>query len=600
MQKKQQIYLIASILSILLIAGIMFYLYNHGSFSFLSISGASTLSLQKVDLQSNFAPLNGKAWLLTFTSGKLGQSYYGSFDSDEVVDGESTATKDFSISVEYEDQSCSYDIVQSSSSVNLPIYNELKMITWNCLSIPSLSDAQSKFGSGKILSYGKDSSFVGINSCYAVGSATQSPIGVFSSPDVEAEYTVSIDVGGKIATKKLSTSSGSNKGMLGDFAYVVDNGGLVSGQSCPDKDPYIAYYYNGRWYIGNSEDYKDYKDVLYNLVAQNDRGTREDLLNLAKTLASASKSGGASWSIDSSTSLSSASAKTMVSTPIIFPLTSLYIKASTLGIYTPSSKVKLYNGKSECFTTGEQGSIEVIAENTGDELWTGTLYAECTSPFASSRNVQLSLNEGESKTIFIPLTAEVSSKKTSNCIVYAEGVGSSDDLRVGVCSTPQITCTAGQQFCSTNGDRAVIKKCSQDGATSTIVTTCGNGEICQNLECISSSSTGGANSGCAWYDIPCKISSLFEVTLNFLIILKWVIIIIVSIVSIFISADLLEKIRSLEEIQPLRWTIAVLIAVSIGVLLYSFIGSFWFWVCSIGVVIYLIFGATIKSYLHLG
>src|SRR3990167_5552591 len=95
-----------------------------------AISGTNTLSLTQAQLQSSNSFLSGKVWLLTFSSGGLGQRYTGTFSPDKVqstTSDQTTTTKDFSIDVEYSDQTCNYAIQQTS--LNKPIY-DIYEITW--------------------------------------------------------------------------------------------------------------------------------------------------------------------------------------------------------------------------------------------------------------------------------------------------------------------------------------------------------------------------------------------------------------------------------------------------------------------------------------
>ena len=565
----------------------------------LSVFGSSTLSLDKVTLKSNFAQLNGEAWMLTFRAGGLGQSYYGSFDADEVEDDEKTATNDFSIDVEYEDQICNYDLAKSGSSK--PIYNDLKMKTFFCVTQGGLSDEVDKI-SGFVLASGIDSPFSHPTSpCWIVYSPTQSTVGFFGSPDLESEYTITIDVDGDEVSKTINSLSSSSQGMIGDYAYAVWQGNLVSGKSCPDKDPYIGYYYNGKWRIGDSEDYDDYKGYLSDVITTN-RDVREIAVSNIRSAAAKARSGGSFGSIADSTSLNSASVKVTLDDAVQFPMTTLYIKADKLGIYTPASEIKLYDPNSECFKTGDQGSIEVGLENTGDERWAGRLYAECESPFASSRSLDVSLSPGEKETRFLTITADASSHINGQCTVYAEGVGSSDSVKLRTCVDPQVTCSAGTEFCSTNGDLAAIKRCSSDGATSSVKKTCTQGEFCEDAECKDGDDNdddGQGFFGGLFKGIGDFFGNLFNGFFDFFTILKLAIVAIFSIVAVFVSSDLLKQIESLKEIKTARWIIAVVIGVGMAFLLYTFIYSFWFWILLIGSIAYFMYGKPIVKALRI-
>jgi len=559
----------------------------------LSVFGSSTLFLDKVDLKSNFAQLNGEAWMLTFRAGGLGQSYFGSFDANEVEDEGKEATNDFSIDVEYEDQICNYDITRAATAK--PIYNDVKMKTFFCATQSGLNNEIDRT-SGYIIASGIDSPFYYPTSpCWIVYSPTKSDVGFFLSPDLESEYTITIDVDGDKVSKTINSLSGSSQGKIGDYAYAVWQGNLVTGKSCPDKDPHIAYYYNGRWGIGDAEDYSDYKGYLSDVITR-DRDVREIAISNIRSHAARAKSGSSFGSLNSATSLSSASVDVVLKDAVQFPMTTLYIKADKLGIYTPASKVKLYDPNSECFKTGEQGSIEVGIENIGDERWSGRIYAECENPFSVSRSVDVSLLPGEKETRFITITAEAASHQNAVCTVYAEGVGSSDSVKVLACVDPQVTCEAGTNFCSTSGDKAVIKKCSSSGATSSIVKTCAYGQFCRDAKCIDGQDNDEDG---IFARIGKFFSNIFGGYFDFFTYLRLAIVAVFSLVSIFVSSDLLKQIESLKEIEVARWGISVVIGVGMAFLLYTFIYSFWFWIVLIAGLAYLMYGKPIVNALKI-
>jgi hypothetical protein len=109
---------------------------------------------------------------------------------------------------------------------------------------------------------------------------------------------------------------------------------------------------------------------------------------------------------------------------------------------------------------------------------------------------------------------------------------------------------------------------------------------------------------CSWYDVTCLLSGFYNWVLDifngifdFFTLLKLSIVIIFSLVSVFVSSDLLDGIRSLNENKAIRISISVLIGVLIALLLYSFIYSFWFWILLVAGIVYLIFGKPIVNLL---
>src|SRR3990167_6029266 len=184
---------------ILLAVIILSILFLTGNLPSLVITGANTLSLSQANLQSSNPFLSGKVWLLTFASGGLGQSYFGTFfpsDVQSVTSDSSTTTKEFSVDVTYSDQVCQYSIISPSRT---PVYNDLERKTWICLLAPSLEDAKSKSGFSNVLYYG-----VTQLTCFAYGYNVKSPVGYLDSPDLDISYDIKITTPSGTATKTIS------------------------------------------------------------------------------------------------------------------------------------------------------------------------------------------------------------------------------------------------------------------------------------------------------------------------------------------------------------------------------------------------------------
>jgi len=551
-------------------------LFLLGGFGFkpLAISGTSTLSLTQANLQSSNQYLNGKVWLLTFRTGGLSQRYYGTFSPSDVqgaTSDSSTTTKDFSLEVVQNSQSCNYDIQGTTS--NKPIY-EVQRVIWTCATSPSESWAKEKSGYSNILYYGK---YFGL-SCFAIGYNSQSPVGNLNSPTVETEYEISINAGGETGSKTINTI-GSGQGQIGNFAYAIWQGNLVSGSSCPDKSPYIPIYVNGVWRIGD----KSYYDTYRSLIASSPTNTPSSqdiwMQNVQESIVRAKqiRSFGA---INSQTSMSSAVTKINLDNPIQFPVTTLYIKADTIGIYTPTPEGKIVSSTSECFKTGENGGISVGIENTGDEYGTWNLYATCQDPFTSTQSIQVSLSAKQSTTRIIPLSASSSQETRKTCTIYLESPQGVKTASVGVCVKPQITCESNKKFCDVSGTSEVIKQCSSDGATSSILSVCPNNYYCENAECKAGSQPLDLN---IFQKIGNFFSNLFSGIFDIFTILKIVVVIIAFIFTLLFSLDLLQGFKSLKgkSKNVIRFLIGLFLALAIAILVFSL---FW-----IGVILFVVF-----------
>ena len=560
--------------------------------------GTSTLSLSEVDLRSSTPFFSGKAWLLTFVPGTTAQSYFGDFDATDVSqknDGPETTENDFTIEVEYEDTECVYDFQGTSS--NTPIY---ELITedwiWKPWDTCTETEAESR-GMSNVLYVGGLSNLL---RCGAIGYNELSPIANIDSPDVESEFTVTIDVEGEGRQSAIfNTLSGQQNGYVGSFAYLTWQGNLVSGQSCPDKDPFKAAYINGIWRIISESRYDDYEDSfngLDDLLGGNtDLSQMEQRVNNVNSRATTAKGSKSFGTIFNSNSISSGRTEVTTQTPIQFPLTTMYIKSATLGIFTPTPDINFVGTPdSDCFKTGSgNGLISVTLKNTGDEGGGFTVGATCDAPFEAT-NVQGSLGSGEQRTYNLPLTATGSQQLTANCEVFVSDITGTQRRDVSVCVDPEITCTVPypKKFCGVSQGKDVVKQCSQDGATSEILETCNVDFFCEEGQCKEGPGGGGGGIFDRFFG---WISDLFNGGLSTLFMMKRLILLALGAISVFSSETLLKRVTGLKKNKAARWLIAIGLGIGVSLILNNFIGSGTFWVLVALAVVYVYFGGRFKA-----
>lgn len=593
MNKKQKTayWIIGSV--ILLLA--LVYFSNGG---FLAVTGSNSLSLTQASLQSSNPYLSGKVWLLTFSAGGLGQSYYGTITPSQVdafTSDSSTTTKNLQINVDYADTECLYPI--QSGGLLKPIY-DIELKEYYCTGL-FLDDATVKSSTGlqNLLYKGKyGASFT----CFGIGYNTLSQVGNFGQTNIKSSYTINLNVNGQTASKTINTLDGSTQGSIGNYAYASWAGNLVSGQSCPQTTDtlYRPAYINGQWRLINKQNYEAYVSTInQNIAGLIDQGDKTGITNWVNDLKNkilVSKSSQSFGTIDNSASLTNAQVKVISSTPLQFPVTTLYIKADTLGIYTPVPDFQIVSKSSECFKTGNTGTISAVIKNNG-ETGTYNAYASCSGVFTAINNAQGSLSSGASKTINLPLTATASSKQTSSCTLTIESTGTTKTASVNVCVDPQITCTVPypKKFCGFSGSTEVIQQCSSDGATTNIIQNCAGNEYCDAIDATckleTSGNQGGTTSdGCKWYDVICHVKVAFTKTVDFLTYLKYALIIIFSLITYFILVDNLNKIPSVRTKSYIAWILSFIITGLSAYALILFIGSVFFWVSLIagGVIFY--------------
>src|SRR6185503_15704071 len=337
MRDKTIKYTVGFILGIIVLLAII--AGNYPGFLPLSIAGTSTLSISQAQLQSTNPYLNGQAWLLTFSAGGLGQSYYGTISPSQVdalTPDQTTTTKTLSIKVDYADQVCNYPIQNTGSFT--PIY-DMVYKKYACFLNPSIQDIKTNTGIQNILYYGRLGITEGF-ACFGVGYNTVSPVGTFNNPSVSQPYTITLNVDGKIATRTIDPSAGSAQGAVGDYAYAIWNGNLVSGSSCSSSTEYRTIYLNGNWITVKRQNYDAYASFEannklngYNGCSAYSENCILNWLNQFNNAANLAKTQTSFGTVFDSSSQTNAVVKVVQGTPLQFPVTTLYVKASTLGVF---------------------------------------------------------------------------------------------------------------------------------------------------------------------------------------------------------------------------------------------------------------------------
>lgn len=591
-RKTKKTLIIASVVIIGIIILALFFTYKP-----LAIGGTSTLALSKAKLESSNSYLSGEVWVLTFSASSLGQSYFGNFNPTDVEDatsGNLRSTKDFSVEVNYDDTKCKYPIKGTS----LDPIKDVRKIEWTY--IPFVDDCTTteatNRGLNNIIIYGK---YGWSLTCFAVGYDTKSVVKRIDNPDVSADYTINIEAGDKSATATFNTLEGSTSGPVGSFAYSVWNGNFDTGKSCPSQASYLGAYVNGIWRVINSNSYDSYKNeydkisTFYFGGGASDKTQLENLISQINSKASSAKSSVSFGSIENPGDLNNARIIYTSTSPLQFPVTTLYLKADSIGVYTPVPNFKITSASSTCFKTGTEGAISFTLSNSGE---TGgfTAYATCSGVFSATRNTQGTVNAGATGTYSIPLSASASSEQRSSCVVTIESTGNTVTKSVDVCVQPQVTCDVepGKKFCGYENGLDVIKVCSSDGATSTIVERCTADQECSNGKCVARGTGGTGFFSGLWNGIKNFFSDLFGGLFDILTIIKWIIIVVASIFVFISSNGLLESLGRRFRFKLFRkypWVVYILagaITLAIAYVLYLFIGSFWFWIAVIGVIAY--------------
>ena len=500
---KKKSYVVPIVVVVVLVLAVV--AMNYGKLGAVLPVGANVLSISQVNLESNNQFLNGQAWLVTLSVGSnLGQTLYGKVispsDISSKYSGAETTEKSFSVSTDFVDSSCVYPIMKKS---DLPTIKVPLWASWTCLTTDRSAEyAKAKSGFSNLIYYGFNTLTL---QCYAIGYNVEYPVGSVDLSGVDSKVitTVTIDGVGS-ASNTISTLMGSRQGSVGDFAYVAYAGDLVDAKACPASTDVRAAYVNGNWRTISNPNYAQYSSVLINGPTSGDVSAAKsyyDTLLASSNLASQVRNFG---QVQNSSSLASAQVKYVTDAPTRMPVLNLYVKASSVGVKTPTPNLRILSVSSEKFQTGNVGQLVVQFANSG-ESGNYNVYAACTNGFVAESE-QGSIGAGITGVEHLVLRNSASEKTLGTCVVTVEdSSGKKVSSSVGVEVDPIVTCTKNpsEQFCgvvATGND--AIQRCSDDGVKVITVKECSPSQICSNLVCVersSNGSTGTVKSGTDWF-----------------------------------------------------------------------------------------------------
>ncbi len=558
----------------------------------------STLSLSKVQLKSDFVPLDGDAFLLTFTLGQTeGQSYRGSFSASDINNelfGEEVENG-FSIDIKFDDQKCSYDIERVG---NYHAVYKLDEYTWTCLARPSESKALEKSGFTTLEYYG----FYNYQ-CYAIGTKEIHPVGNLEAPVTEQSYDITITTKDGTDTKTLSTT-GQGSVTFDDYAYATYQGGLLTAYSCQnkaiDEDNYVPIYKDGKWILYSKSIYDDYKNTL-NTLAGGRPSQRDTYLNNVNYYANRILSGeNLDGYFENRYSKYNGKFIAEIESPVFLPVTSLYIKASTLGIVTKVPEFKIRSLETDDFQFGQSGYVKVEVENTGEVDGNAEVYMSCQGVFSSNDKEIVGLDAGETGFYNLRVTGTALQKVSDYCTVYLHYLDTTKTKTIKVTGLPQIQCVPNEEFCSVSSTgKDIIKRCNSQGSASSIIETCGINEICEDAECVEVGSEGDNfwdKIGDFFGNFGNGIKNFFKSIGNFFTMVKYIAVIVGGLIAFVFSREYLDRfIQKEENKKQIVLGISLLLTGLVVWFLIAFIGSVMFWLVFAGLVAFII----IKNFLRL-
>lgn len=176
-----------------------------------------------------------------------------------------------------------------------------------------------------------------------------------------------------------------------------------------------------------------------------------------------------------------------------------------------------------------------------------------------------------------------------------------DSNNVGIC----IKALGTPVSCCVNGDCVRDQVCDTSSHTckgGTILPVCGDGKVdageqcddgnlisgdgctttCeQEVEyCVSHPEDKVCQKPCAWYDLPCHIERIFGFLGNIIKAVRYIVLAIATIFSLFLSKEFISGFfkKKTKEDKIVIWILSILIAMGVGLILYSVLITYFWWV----------------------
>lgn len=440
------------IIALLLIGGVALFAQQ-----FSVTEGFSTLSLDRVDFESNDPTVGGQAFLLNVVQNGAGQYARGTFTTSdlnqELSDEGVEVSESLRIDLSTEGQECVYNIRNSGD-----VLSDLVVVEQgDCLTTICLNNARDRCNGV----FANEGGFISRKDFICLDYELVGAVGTIDFDRLDFETTVDVTVGDEDFSGVIS-NSGERSVSLGDNrVHASWQGNLVSGESCPSPagQGVVALYTNG-WSVVSESAYENWKinaDSLLDCLdlANNNDGIDYDscvteyqgLTSLASRSVDFVAEGGSS--VDFSGSANAGELRLPLGRLIQYPMITMRVSADTLGIVLPVGVPKIVDVSSDTFATGDDGNIRVEVENVGESLGVFVASVECSGDFSPrGTSPSFQVPSGSSAVLNIPLSA--GSAGTSGCVVTVADVENPfnrDISTVRVSADPLVTCDTGDIRC---------------------------------------------------------------------------------------------------------------------------------------------------------
>lgn len=281
-----------------------------------------------------------------------------------------------------------------------------------------------------------------------------------------------------------------------------------------------------------------------------------------------------------------------LTTPTVFPTFIITLDASSVGIIELKGKPEIISCVSDkTINSGDTYSTNVQVKNVGGSA--GSFYAQLSCSGSSGASGVISerlVEKGETTTLPVQVsgTNSVSGTQSNTCTIKIIDRKSQDSdscsFSLDVKYQQNYACTPNQKTCQ---DSKHLKICNSDGTKFTLKECEFGCKILESGEAMCSGNETEENP-CPpiWGFIPNIICKIKNSTHKFFTVLKFFLILLGFIFSLFASRKLLDNFKDVEDRPWLGWTLSFLIAGGVAYLLYLFIGSFWFWIILLLVLVY--------------
>jgi len=558
--------------------------------------GFSALSLGQVDFSSNDPLIGGQAWLITVSQNGAGQYVQGTF---KLTDGQSSSDQ-FTLKLSLDENYATYIINNQGIPIRKVEWTTTKYPVFGVF-VPLAGCNPDVWTSAQIMK----PLVPGVTTVYCYKYTTDGYYGTISSGSVNFKSTISVD--GSKGSDSCSISNSASTSCFASDGKVQASwaGSLVSGQVVPQPtDQNIIAVYDtktGGWKTASLNSYTNWKNYdstglsscLNGQAATGTAGTScfQTYTNYENSLMSGMQftSSGGNVAI---TSGSQSNGKITLNLPVQvqFPVITMRIKASLIGINIPVGDPEIVSLSSQQFQTGQSGIIEVTVKNVGTGDGSFDVSASCSAGFSQTGNALRisSLAPGAIQTVYIPISANVVTDGSGTCSVLAKDVNNPnnyDTKSVSVSASALSVCTSGEKRISGNS----IEECKNN--VWTVIKNCGTlvpKYVGTDIQCVEADQGGDDSTECAWYDLVChgkniwqSISDFFKGVGDFFGIVKIVVSVIVGIFGTLTAKDIIGIFKALRKKEWIAWILAAVI----GIALFLFIMKI-FWV---GLIVFVIF-----------